>query len=289
MELINTDVRLKKIAFVGAGNMARSIITGLLAAGFKPENILACAPTEKTRKAISQQLKIHVSSDNSDSLNFADVIVIAVKPNLVETVVKEINSTLKSTLESEVKPDAKADINRKLFISVAAGVSIAKLQSYFESDCKVVAAMPNLPCSVRQGVTGLVAAANCEQSDQQLINAIFSEIGEAVWLDDETQMAPLVAAAGSSPAYFFLFLEAMIESAKKMGLSQQQAEKSVLQSGLGALTMAFNSDQNVAELRDQVTSPNGTTHQAIQSFLENDISLVVDQAMQAAANKVSNY
>jgi pyrroline-5-carboxylate reductase len=278
MELISTDITESKIAFVGAGNMARAIITGLIAAGFRAENILACAPSQHTRDSVEQKLKTKVSKFNAQAVSFADVIVIAVKPNLVDTVAQELDMAMSGQTDD------------KLIISVAAGTSIAKLQSGFkQNNPKLMAAMPNLPCAVKQGVIGLVAAENCSEAELQLADAIFAKIGQPVWLDDEGQMSALVAAAGSSPAYFFLFLEAMIASAKKMGLSQQQAEDSVLQSGLGALTMALNSDLNVTELRNQVTSPNGTTHQAIQSFIQNDISLVVNDAMQAAAKKAANY
>ncbi len=277
MELLNTDVRNTKLAFIGAGNMATAIITGLLEAGFKPNNILACAPSSSTRETKQQQFAINTSQNNLDAIEFADVIVIAVKPNLVEGVAKELDSAI------------KLQTTNKIIISVAAGIKISQLQACLSRNAKVIAAMPNLPCAVKQGVIGLVAAEQCEVAEIKLTEALFSTIGRAVWLDNESQMAALVASAGSSPAYFFLFLEAMIESAKTMGLSEQQAKNSVLQSGLGALTMALNSDLDVTELRRQVTSPNGTTHQAIESFLSNDISAVVDQAMQAAAQKAANY
>ena len=277
MELLNTDVRNTKLAFIGAGNMATAIITGLLEAGFKPNNILACAPSSSTRETKQQQFAINTSQNNLDAIEFADVIVIAVKPNLVEGVAKELDSAI------------KLQTTNKIIISVAAGIKISQLQACLSRNAKVIAAMPNLPCAVKQGVIGLVAAEQCEVAEIKLTDALFSTIGRAVWLDNESQMAALVASAGSSPAYFFLFLEAMIESAEAMGLSEQQAKNSVLQSGLGALTMALNSDLDVTELRRQVTSPNGTTHQAIESFLNNDISAVVNQAMQAAALKAANY
>jgi pyrroline-5-carboxylate reductase len=274
---VSKNFKQSKIAFIGAGNMAKAIMNGLIAAGFKPSNLLACAPSEATRSTVRSSLQTEVSANNTDAVSFADVIVIAVKPNLVAKVAAELDLALYQ------------QANDKLIVSVAAGVGVYKLERCFKAKASLIAAMPNLPCAVKQGVIGLVAAETCSRENHQLAEAIFSSIAQTVWLDDDSQLPGLVAAAGSSPAYFFLFLEAMIASAKKLGLSEQQAKDSVLHSGFGALTMALNSNLDVATLRKQVTSPNGTTHQAIESFMQNDIDLLVNQAMQAAADKAAHY
>ncbi|SEL49883.1 pyrroline-5-carboxylate reductase [Colwellia chukchiensis] len=267
----------RPIAFIGGGNMAQAILTGLLAAKFAPSNMLVCAPTLATRKALTTKFSLNVSEGNCDAITFADVIFIAVKPKLVETVASELKQAMKL---AEKQP---------LIISLAAGVTTAQLQKYFGDKSHVFAAMPNLPSAVGQGLTGVVAGKNCDTNSIRLVDELLSCCGKTLWLKDERQMPAIVASAGSAPAYFFLFLEAMIASAQKLGLSYQDAKTAALQSGMGALTMAAQSPLSVVELKEQVTSPNGTTHQALASFADNNLKLVVEQAMHAAAKKAASY
>jgi pyrroline-5-carboxylate reductase len=266
-----------KIAFIGGGNMAQAILTGLLAAKFSPENLLVCAPSTTTREKLAKNFKVNVSDNNASAANFAEVIFLAVKPNMIATVADELSLALQSNGED------------KLIISLAAGVTSEQLQGYLTGNCSIVTAMPNLPSAVRQGLTGLVAAKDCSVDGIKLADDILSAVGKTIWLDDENKMPALVATAGSSPAYFFLFLEAMIESGVQLGLTHQQAENAAVQSGLGALTMASTSDLSVVELKAQVTSPKGTTQQALDSFASSQLRAVVNDAMQAAARKAANY
>ena len=266
-----------KIAFIGGGNMAQAILTGLLAAKFSPENLLVCAPSNTTREKLAEKFQVNVSDNNASAANFAEVIFLAVKPNMIATVADELSLVLQSNGDD------------KLIISLAAGVTTEQLQGYVRGNSSVIAAMPNLPSAVRQGLTGLVAAKDCSVDGIKLADDILSAVGKTLWLDDESKMPALVATAGSSPAYFFLFLEAMIESGVQLGLTHQQAKTAAVQSGLGALTMASRSELSVIELKAQVTSPNGTTHQALESFTDNNLKTLVDEAMQAAARKAANY
>jgi len=272
VDLINT-----KIAFIGGGNMAQAILTGLLVAKFDPKNILACAPTQTTRDALAKKFAINVSEENSAAVAFAEVIFIAVKPNIVSTVAAELNLAMKRAGK------------QPLIINLAAGITTEQLQAHFDDNHKIIAAMPNLPSAVCQGLTGLAAAKDCDSEGKTLANDIFTCIGKTLWLDDESHMPAVVATAGSAPAYFFLFLEAMIESGQRLGLTYPQAKTAAMQSGIGALTMALTSELSVVELKEKVTSPKGTTHQALESFTENNLKAVVDNAMQAAATKAANY
>ncbi|WP_077284178.1 pyrroline-5-carboxylate reductase [Cognaticolwellia aestuarii] len=265
-----------KIAFIGGGNMAQAMLSGFIAAEFPPENILVCAPTAATRDALVNKFSLNVNENNSAAVIFADIIFIAVKPNIVSTVATELNTAI------------QRDGTKPLIINLAAGVSSKQLQAYFDDDQQVMAAMPNLPSAVRKGLTGLVAAKSCDQESITLADNVLSCIGKTLWLDDESKMPAVVAIAGSAPAYFFLFLEAMIESGEKLGLTYKQAEAAAMQSGIGALTMASSSASSVVELKEQVTSPNGTTHQALVSFANNNFKDIVYQAMQAAANKAAS-
>jgi pyrroline-5-carboxylate reductase len=271
------DINNTKIAFIGGGNMAQAIITGLLAAKFNPDNIMVCAPSENTRSMLAEKFTSNVSEDNSNAVQFAEVIFIAVKPNIVSTVAAELNVAMQRM--------GKAPI----IISLAAGISTAQLQQHFDGSRKVIAAMPNLPSAVGQGLTGLVAVKDCAVEDLKLVDEILTCVGKTLWLDDESQMPALVATAGSAPAYFFLFLEAMIESGITLGLTYQQAKTAAIQSGVGALTMAATSELSVVELKDKVTSPKGTTHQALESFANSQLKAVVNDAMEAAAKKAANY
>jgi len=270
-------MRETAIAFIGGGNMAQAIIAGLLEAKFKPENLLVCAPTLETRTSLVKKYQLNVAQNNASAVHFAEVIFIAVKPNLIELVCKELNLAMK---ENTKQP---------LIINLAAGQTTTQLQQYLQNSQRIITAMPNLPSAVCQGLTGLVPAKHCNEDDIKLADDILSSIGKTVWLDDESKMPALVATAGSAPAYFFLFLEAMIESGKKLGLSHQQAQTSALQSGMGALTMALTSEMSVTELKNKVTSPNGTTQQALDSFSINNLTHIVNDAMQAAAQKAANY
>jgi pyrroline-5-carboxylate reductase len=271
------NVKQKKIAFIGGGNMAQAILTGLLEAKFNPKNLLVCAPTESTRSTLATNYHINVSDDNSLAVEFSEVIFIAVKPNVVGVVATELNLAM------------QRDGKDKLIINLAAGVTTHQLQQYFEGNRKVITAMPNLPSAVRQGLTGLVAAKGCDVEDIKLADDLLTYVGKTVWLDDESAMPALVATAGSAPAYFFLFLEAMIETGEKLGLTHQQAQTAAVQSGMGALTMALRSGLSVTELKDKVTSPNGTTQQALDSFAQSNLKKIVNDAMHAAAHKAANY
>lgn len=263
-----------KLAFIGGGNMASAIIDGLVSNGYDKSKILVSAPTKQTRLKVVNQFGVNVAEKNAHAAHFADIIILAVKPNLIAEVSRELAFELKS-------------LGRKsTIVSIAASTGLKELETHF-ADWPVILAMPNLPSSVGYGLTGMVANRHVGGDQKFAIQWVFENAGQVVWLDDESQMPAIVATAGSAPAYFLLFLEAMRDKGMKLGLSEQVAEQAALQSGLGACVMAAKSSENFETLRERVTSPKGTTEQAIHSFQSNQLSDIVAQAMEAAAAKAA--
>lgn len=260
-----------RIAFIGAGNMANSLIGGLLAQGFLPKNIFASDPHEATRKNIATQYAVSTSDDNGEAVQKAEVVVLAVKPQAMKPVAQGIAS-----LVQQQKP---------LVISIAAGISIESLQQWLGAATAIVRCMPNTPALVQCGATGLFANACVSESQKHLAKTILDAVGISLWLKEEKQLDAVTALSGSGPAYYFLLMEAMIKAGIAQGLDPETAKQLTLQTALGAARMASASADSPAELRRKVTSPNGTTEQAILSFQQNHFEVIVEQAMAAAGQR----
>lgn len=258
------------IAFIGAGNMAKAIIGGLLAEGFSAANISASSPRLETLGKVASQFGISVSIDNALIAAKADVIVLAVKPQLLKEVALELAASLS---------------HQPLIISVAAGITTESLASWLGQDQAIVRCMPNTPSQLREGASGLFANAKVSAAQKAQANAILQAVGVVQWLDDEALINAVTAVSGSGPAYFFLAMEAMIDAGVAQGLSRDCATALTLQTARGAAMLAQQSDVDVAELRRRVTSPNGTTEQAIKSFENDGIRAMFDRALRACANR----
>jgi len=259
-----------KIAFIGAGNMAKAIIGGLLAEGFSAKSISASGPRLESLNKVSEQYGIAVSTDNAQTAATADVIILAVKPQML----KEVALGLAGSLA-----------HKPLIISVAAGITTASLASWLGADQAIVRCMPNTPSQLREGASGLFANANTSSAQKAQADAILRAVGVVQWLDDEALINTVTAVSGSGPAYFFLAMEAMIDAGVAQGLSRECASELTLQTALGAAILAKHSDVDVAELRRRVTSPNGTTEQAIKSFENDGIRAMFSRAMKACADR----
>lgn len=259
-----------KIAFIGAGNMAKAIIGGMLAEGFNAQQIIAAGPRIETLENVQREFHIDVSTDNTAAAVQADVIVLAVKPQML----KEVSLALRESLA-----------HKPLIISVAAGITTASLANWLGADQSIVRCMPNTPSQLRLGAAGAFANAAVSDAQKSAANAILSAVGIVQWLDDESLLNPVTAVSGSGPAYFFLFMEAMIEAGEKLGLSRECATELTLQTALGAAQLAKESECDVAELRRRVTSPKGTTEQAINSFEQDQLRATVLKAMTACSNR----
>jgi pyrroline-5-carboxylate reductase len=256
------------IGFIGAGNMAASLIGGLVTCGFAPQQLCAADPNLAGLQALAQQHGIHACADNAEAASRADVLVLAVKPQVMKAVLTE--------LAPSIKPG-------QLLISIAAGISMASMEQWLGGSPAIVRCMPNTPALVRQGASGLVANAQVSTAQREQAEAILKAVGIALWLDDEAQIDAVTAVSGSGPAYFFLLMEAMIAAGEKLGLAQDVAQALTLQTALGAAQMATASDVAPAELRRRVTSPGGTTERAIAHFEQQNLRGIVESALQAAS------
>ena len=260
-----------KIAFIGAGNMARSLIGGLLKQGFAAKNISASDPAEACLTATRELGEVFTTSDNQLAIDQADIVVLAVKPQVLGSVVTPLQDKLSS--------------NKSLLISIAAGITCESLQQWAGKSVPMVRCMPNTPALLQAGATGLYASSAVTEQQKSAAAAILNAVGITVWVDKESDLDAVTAISGSGPAYFFLLIEAMQATGEKLGLSADTAMLLVQQTALGAARMAQEESVDVAELRRRVTSPNGTTEAAVKSFQESGLSTVVETALQAAYDR----
>ncbi len=261
-----------RIAFIGAGNMAASLIGGLRAQGIPAASICASDPGADKRDELSATHGVETFADNGQALAGADVIVLAVKPQVMQAVCRDLVSHLDSN---------------QLIVSIAAGINCASLQAWLgeQTPRAIVRCMPNTPSLLRQGVSGLYANAQVNDAQRQQAEQLLSAVGLALWLDKEELIDAVTAVSGSGPAYFFLLIEAMTAAGEELGLPRATAAQLTMHTALGAARMACESDVEAAELRRRVTSPNGTTEAAIQAFQASGFETLVQQAMNAAARR----
>lgn len=258
-----------RIAFVGAGNMAASLIGGLLAQGVAASAIRASDRGDEQRARISAEHGIETFADNAEAIRGADVVVLSVKPQ----VMKEVCLVLAPHLEPQ-----------QLVISIAAGITCASLEQWLGA-VPLVRCMPNTPALLRQGVSGLYASARVSATQREHAQQLLGAVGLALWLDEEQLIDAVTAVSGSGPAYFFLLIEAMTAAGEKLGLPREIAAQLTLHTALGAARMAVASDVEASELRRRVTSPAGTTEAAIRTFQAGGFEQLVDDALNAAAQR----
>ncbi|MGP4712637.1 MULTISPECIES: pyrroline-5-carboxylate reductase [unclassified Psychrobacter] len=257
----------KKISFIGGGNMAQALISGLIGCGVNPKLVTVADPSSEIRQALTAKgiNTVDPTEDATSAVISADVIVLAVKPQVMKMVVSAFTEVL----------------DKQLIISVAAGLSTDILSAMLGGYSNIVRAMPNTPAMIQMGATGLYASAATNDDDKQLAEAVMAASGLVMWVDSEEHMHAVTAVSGSAPAYVFYFIESMIDGAVDLGLSRKQASALAMQTMLGASKMAMDSDDAPSELRRKVTSPNGTTQAAIESMQANEIGRQIAEAMQA--------
>lgn len=260
------------IGFIGAGNMAQCLIRGLLVDNYSADKLWASAPHADSLAQLTQSSAINVTTDNLTVLDKADVIVFAVKPQILPSVLDELATAV--------------DYEDKLFISIAAGVRVASIQAGLQIDTvPLVRCMPNTPALVGSGASALYANTRVTPRQKELAESILRAVGMTVWLDDENMLDTVTALSGSGPAYFFLMIEALIAAGCREGLTADTARLLVLQTALGAAKMALESTQEVAKLRTAVTSPGGTTAAGLQSLKDSDFVKVIYDAVKAAKQR----
>lgn len=255
-----------RIGFIGAGNMASALVGGLLAKGWPASALMLTDVSEAALQSHAAR-GLHTATDNAALVAAVDIVVLAVKPQAMKAVTQALATVT-------AKP---------LYISIAAGIAADTLAHWLGGDAAVVRAMPNTPALVQTGATGLFANAAVSHEQRQQAEQVLAAVGIALWVDDEAQIDAVTAVSGSGPAYFFYLMEAMINAGIKLGLAPHVARDLALQTALGAAQMAITADVGPAELRRRVTSPNGTTEQAVAVFDRAGFATIVEQAMHACA------
>ncbi len=258
------------IAFIGTGNMARAILEGLLSDGYPANSIWATRRQIELLADLAEQ-GVNTTADNASAVAAADIVVISVKPQMM----RETLETLAPALQAR-KP---------LLVSVAAGIDAAALERWAGGDLAVIRSMPNTPSLLKLGACGLYANERVSQAQRESANQIMSAVGITLWCDGEAGIDQVIAVSGSGPAYFFLMMEKMIEAGVALGMSPDSARELTLQTALGAAEMAKQTGIEPAELRRRVTSPGGTTEQAILSFERDQLGETVERAMTACRDR----
>jgi pyrroline-5-carboxylate reductase len=266
MQLTNT-----KVSFIGAGNMASAIIGGLLAKGLPANNIFASDPSAEKLAEMESGLGIQVSQDNEIAIQHADVLVLCVKPQVLETVCCSLSSVIAE--------------QGCLVISIAAGIEIKSLEGWLGSKTAVVRCMPNTPALVLTGASGLYANVNVSAQQRAVALELFEAVGVAQWVASEDLIHAVTALSGSGPAYIFLMISAMAQAGVKLGLEPEVAKQLAAQTVQGAAKMVLASETAPDQLKRNVMSPGGTTERAISVFEDEGLVALVEKAMTAAAER----
>lgn len=261
----------KKISFIGGGNMAQALISGLIGCGIQPNLITVADPNLSVREQLAAKglNTVDPTADANAAVIDADIVVLAVKPQVMKAVIGAFADALST----------------QLVISVAAGLSTELLSNMLNGYRNIVRAMPNTPAMIQMGATGLYGTDNISAEQKELATAVMEASGLVMWVEDEAHMHAVTAVSGSAPAYMFYFIESMVDKGIALGLETEQASALALQTMIGAAKMAMNSEDAPAELRRKVTSPNGTTQAAVESMQANDIGRQIGEAMQACYDR----
>ncbi|MTW20290.1 pyrroline-5-carboxylate reductase [Allochromatium palmeri] len=259
------------IRFIGGGNMATSLIAGLIADGYAPHAIQVSDPSPERRQSLQASLGVRALASNAEALAEAETLVLCIKPQLAAAVCAELAPLLAN--------------HRPLIVSVMAGVPEQTIQRWLGAPLPIVRAMPNTPAMVQTGAIGLHASPEVDTEGRNRAETILRAVGLVRWVDEEAQIDAVTAISGSGPAYFFLFMEALEQAAIELGLDGETARLLTIQTALGAAKMAMESDAPPSRLREQVTSPGGTTERALAVFDEADLRALVERAARAARDR----
>ena len=264
---------IKKVGFIGCGNMGSSMVGGLIKSGFlKSEEIIVSTKTEASSKKLRDEFKVATTLDSKTVAKESETIILAVKPNMYKSVVEEI--------KSELTED-------KLIITIAAGISIENMEEWLGDDLKIIRTMPNTPALVGQAMSAVCPNKNVSEEELKYCINIFESFGECEVLE-EKYFDGFIAVAGSSPAYVFMFIEAMADGAVKLGIPRAKAYKMAAQSVLGSAKMVLETGKHPGELKDMVCSPAGTTIDAVVELEKLGFRNSVIQDMDKCAEKSKN-
>ena len=257
-----------EIGFIGGGNMAQSLIGGLIADGRKPATILVSDPLTETRDQVGAKYGVPVTENNRRVREEVSTLVFAVKPQVLGEVAK-----------------ALPPMPGQLVITIAAGIRQTSLDDWLGGGQAIVRAMPNTPALIGEGITGLYANHRVTPEQRQQAEIILGAVGEVVWCGDEDDLDTVTAVSGSGPAYVFLFMEILERNAREMGLNPDQARKLAVHTTLGAARLARHTGEELRELRRKVTSPGGTTEAALTRLMSGEFDALLSQAIEAARER----
>ncbi len=265
-----TETDYGVIGFIGAGNMANSLIRGMIANGAEKTSVWATDLDSEKLYTLNSECGIRTGS-TAEIAQRADIIVLAVKPQVMKIVCAELKTLLGG--------------RSPLIISIAAGITVSHLSQWIGANTAVIRCMPNTPALVGKGASGLYANEHVSETQKDLAEKVISSVGLCVWVEQESAIDAVTALSGSGPAYFFLFMESMQKTAQEMGLSEDIARILTKQTALGAAELAMASDESTERLRLNVTSPGGTTEQAIKQFQLGGLPKLVDTALKSAQTR----
>lgn len=260
-----------RLGFIGAGNMARSLAGGLLKNGWTPDQLALSDPDANQRHGAEQALGLRTFADNRELAAMAEVLVLAIKPQALKTVAQELAATVQK--------------KKPLVVSIAAGIRVDDIERWLGGTLPVVRVMPNTAALIGSGASGLYANARVSAAQRDEAETILRAVGVTVWVEQEDLIDTVTAVSGSGPAYFFLVMEALEKAAIRHGLDAKSARLLTLETAYGAAKMALEGGEEPAQLRRRVTSPGGTTEQAIQTLESGGIEQLFDAAVVAAIRR----
>ena len=261
----------KKIAIIGTGNMGEALISGLIVSGSsKPKSIICTDVRESKLEEIKKEYGVRIAANNVEAVEAADIIIYAVKPQIIAAVLKE-------TAE-------KLDMS-KLVISIAAGVPMAAIESCLNKDLRLIRVMPNIAASVKEAASAIAAGGHATKEDIDLAMAIFNSIGKSIFLKENYLMDAITGLSGSGPAYIFLIVDALADAGVKMGLAREEALFLSTQTVLGAAKMLMETQEHPGQLKDRVTSPGGTAIAGLATLEEGGLRTTLIHAVEAATNR----
>jgi len=261
----------KKIGMIGTGNMGQALIDGLIASGSaQAENIICSDASERQLEPIREKYAVQTTTDNIAVVKASDIIIYAIKPQIMSLVLKETADYLDMS---------------KLIISIAAGVPMAAIESLLDKDLRLIRVMPNVAVAVKEGATAVAAGGQATDEDIQLAMAIFDSVGKSIFLKENYLMDAITGLSGSGPAYIFMIVDALADAGVKMGLSRKDAQVLASQTILGSAKLLLETKSHPGELKDSVTSPGGTAIAGLHTLEKGGLRTTLINAVEAATNR----
>ncbi|MGA6925673.1 MAG: pyrroline-5-carboxylate reductase [Desulfosarcina sp.] len=261
----------KKIGMIGTGNMGTALIDGLIRSGAaKAENIICSDASDRQLAGVRERYQVVTTTDNVDVVKAADIVIYAIKPQLMASVLKETADYLDMS---------------KLIISIAAGVPLTAIESLLKKDLRLIRVMPNVAVAVREGATAVAAGGHADKEDVQLAMAIFNSVGKSIFLKENDLMDAITGLSGSGPAYIFMIVDALADAGVKVGLSRKDALLLASQTILGAAKLLLETNAHPGQLKDSVTSPGGTAIAGLHTLEKGGLRTTLINAVEAATNR----